>query len=76
MLDEMIYDLKASTKRGILSAAPEVTQLLPQIQSKISFFPFLNYLKNKRPAVSDTKEKFYNYLIQKFEAQPFFLCQL
>ncbi len=72
MLEEVFYDLKPpSIKRGMLSAAPEVTRLLPQIESKISFFPFIDYLKNKRPAVSDTKEIFYNYLIQKFEAQPF-----
>jgi hypothetical protein len=40
---------------------------LLQIESNISFDPFINYLKENLIAVSNTKEKFYNYLIEKLE---------
>ena len=40
------------------------------VDSKISFSPFVNYLQNKLTGTSYTRSKFYNYLIEKFEAEP------
>jgi len=51
----------------ILSPDPGCTDRLLQIESNISFDPFINYLKENLIAVSNTKEKFYNYLIEKLE---------
>jgi len=38
--------------------------------SKISFLPFVNYLKDKLNGNSVTTSKIYNYLIERLEAQP------
>jgi hypothetical protein len=38
--------------------------------SKISFLPFVNYLKDKLPGSSNTTAKIYNYLIERLEASP------
>src|SRR4030095_6543218 len=38
--------------------------------SKISFFPFVNYLKDKLTGSSNTTSKIYNYLIERLEADP------
>jgi hypothetical protein len=51
----------------ILSPDSGCTERLLQIESNISFDPFINYLKENLIAVSNTKEKFYNYLIEKLE---------
>ena len=38
--------------------------------SQVSFLPFINYLKNKSAGNSDTRSRFYNYLVEKFESEP------
>lgn len=40
------------------------------IDSKISFRPFVNYLKDKLHESSDSRSGIYNYLIEKFEESP------
>lgn len=65
MLKE-ITQLKTSVFK-ILSPDSGYTDRLLQIESNISFDPFINYLKENLIAVSNTKEKFYNYLIEKLE---------
>src|SRR5688572_9495052 len=40
------------------------------IDSKISFRPFVNYLKDKLHTSSDTRARIYNYLIERFEEVP------
>ena len=40
------------------------------LDSRISFLPFINYLKEKVTGRTETKSKFSNYLIEKFEAEP------
>ncbi len=69
MLDEIKVS-KTSTHPNIYSAHPTVIEALPFLQSRISFRPFINYLKQKLNSVSDTKELLYHYLIKKFEAHP------
>jgi len=70
MLDEIIPSVKPLRKSKMLAAEPAIIDGLPIVDSKISFLPFINYLKKKRLTVSDTKERLYNYLIKKFEEEP------
>jgi hypothetical protein len=70
MLDEIIPALKPLKRPTMLTAEPKAAGSLPVIESKISFRPFVDYLKNKIPNVSETTEKLYSYLIKKFEEVP------
>jgi len=70
MLDEITPVLKPLRISKILTAEPSITEMLPLVASRISFQPFINYLKEKRPEVSDTREKLYTYLIKRFENEP------
>jgi hypothetical protein len=68
MLDEITPALKPLRKAKMITA--EVTDTLPVLDSKISFAPFIDYLKEKRESVTETRERLYNYLIKKFEDEP------
>jgi hypothetical protein len=70
MIEEIIPVLKPRKKGKLLSANSEVVQKLPPINSRISFLPFINFLKEKLTTTSGTKADFYNYLIRRFEAEP------
>ena len=70
MLDEVMPALKPLRKSKMLAAEPTIIETLPPVDSKISFVPFINYLKNKRGSVTDTRERLYNDLIKKFEEEP------
>ena len=70
MLDELIPVVKTLKKSKALTADSSVMAALPVVDSKISFQPFVSYLKSKRSEVSETKEKLYSYLIKKFENEP------
>src|ERR1041385_6397229 len=70
MLDEIVPVSKVSKTSKVLSADPAVADALPEVDSKISFLPLINYLKEKRPDVSEIKQSFYNHLVKKFEAVP------
>lgn len=69
MLDEMPV-LKPSKSPKILAAQPLILEAMPFLNSQISFKPFVDYLKNMRASVSETKERLYSYLIKKFENEP------
>lgn len=69
MLDE-IPVLSHTGKTKIFTAPPTVLENLPYISSRISFRPFINHLKETLPVVSETKERLYQFLISKFEAEP------
>jgi hypothetical protein len=69
MLEEVLSAPKTRASK-VVTAEPELIKELPEIDSKISFRSFVNYLKENRSAVTDTKERFYNDLIEKFEAVP------
>ena len=69
MLDEIAPALRPYRKSKTLTAEPGVIEMLPMVESKISFVPFVNYLR-KRKSVSDTQERLYNYLIKRFESEP------
>jgi len=70
MLDEITFAVKPLKKSKLLQAEPTITCMLPLVTSKISFLPFMNYLKEKRSEVSETKQKLYSYLIKRFESEP------
>jgi hypothetical protein len=70
MLDELTPALKPLKRSKPLAADASVVTSLPTVDSKISFRPFVSYLKNKRPEVSETKERLYSYLVKKFENEP------
>jgi hypothetical protein len=69
MLEEILSVPKPRASK-IITAEPELINELPEIDSKISFHSFVNYLKENRSSVTDTRERFYDYLIEKFEAEP------
>ena len=70
MLQDIIPALKATRRSRMTEAEPQLTATLPPLDSTISFLPLINYLKEKRSSVSDMRSGFYNYLIEKFEAEP------
>lgn len=70
MLDELIPALKPLKRSKMLTAEPAKLQSLPVIKNTISFGPFVEYLRSKRSAVSETRERLYNYVINRFESQP------
>src|SRR5687767_12639798 len=70
MLDEMIPGLKPLESARMIFPDASITASLPVIKSRISFRPFIDYLKNKRSTVTGTKERLYNFLINKFESEP------
>lgn len=76
MLEEVISVSKSQRKSKTLSPSSDFTHDLPAVDSKISFLPFVNYLKNKRPLVSETIERYYEYLIDKFESGDYLLNQV
>ena len=69
MLDEMPV-VKPSKSPKILAASPLILEAMPFLNSQISFKPFVDYLKDMRASVSETKERLYSYLIKKFESEP------
>lgn len=75
MLDE-IPVMKSSCKCKMTAVRPTVIESLPFIDAQISFKPFVNYLLEKRTSVSSSKERLYNYLIQRFEEEPGLLAPI
>ena len=76
MLEEFVPVLQSRRKPKILLAEQKITAGLPEIENKISFLPFINYLKEKRTGASEARSNFYYYLIRKFEAEPILLKPL
>ncbi|CAN5352391.1 hypothetical protein BH23BAC1_BH23BAC1_08880 [soil metagenome] len=70
MLEEIIPAINPPQGFKVLKAAPEITTMLPELESKISFLPFIQFLKDKSSEVCNTRSKFYNYLIERFEEDP------
>ncbi|MDF2188019.1 hypothetical protein [Paraflavitalea sp. CAU 1676] len=70
MLEDIIPAIRYPNSVKVLAAAPGNTDHSHLIDSKISFLPFINYLKDKLTDCSDTRSGFYHYLIEKLEAEP------
>jgi len=69
MLEDIAPAIRSSRKIKVLSATPRSTEESISFESSISFLPFINYLK-KKSVGNDTRSRFYNYLIERFEAEP------
>ena len=69
-MPEMIAPAIGSVKVNILAANRERVDDSLSIDSKISFRPFVNYLKDKLQEGSDTRSRIYHYLIERFEETP------
>jgi hypothetical protein len=71
MLEEIIPALRPHQRRvKVLTAEPKFAEGLPEIDSKISFIPFINYLKETQSVAGDLRSEFYNYLVRRFEEKP------
>lgn len=70
MLEDIAPAIRSSQKVKVLTALPGGTGEDLAFDSHISFLPFINYLKNKSAGNSDTRSRFYNYLVERFGAEP------
>jgi len=71
MLEEIIPAFSPHKRRvKVLTAESRITETLPETGSKISFIPFINYLKEKQSVADDLRSQFYNYLVRRFEEEP------
>jgi hypothetical protein len=75
MIEEIIPALRSHKEVKMLSAESAIIQRMPAIDSKISFLPFVNFLKEKLIVTSGTRADFYRYLIRRFEEEPALLQQ-
>jgi hypothetical protein len=70
-MPEMIAPAIGSVNKvNILAANRERVDNSLSIDSKISFRPFVNYLKEKLQDGSNTRSRIYSYLIERFEETP------
>jgi hypothetical protein len=70
-MPEMIAPAIGSVNKvNILAANRERVDNSLSIDSKISFRPFVNYLKEKLQEGSNTRSRIYNYLIERLEETP------
>lgn len=51
----------------MLAPEPAITNTLPEVDSKLSFRPFIEYLKEKQCFDSEARERLYSYMLKKFE---------
>lgn len=76
MLEDIAPAIQSSQKIKVLTTKPGSTSNGLPFDSQISFRPFVNYLKNKSSGGTDTRTRFYAYLVDKFEAEPDLLSPL
>src|SRR5690349_5937059 len=70
MLEEIAPSIRPLKEVKVITSAHCLEDEELPIDSKISFLPFIDYLKDKSLGTSDIRTGFYRYLIQKFEAEP------
>ena len=70
MLEDISPAARPIKKVTTLATIPGSTDSSLFFDSKISFLPFVNYLKDKITASSNTTSRIYNYLIERLEAEP------
>ncbi len=76
MLQEVFSAALPAQKTKLLTPPPALMAELPTLDSKISFLPFVNYLKEKQPKVSETSSKFFGQLIDHIERKPALLSPI
>src|SRR5688500_15621137 len=70
MLEDIAPSTRSVKKVKLLETTPGIADDSLLLDSRISFLPFINYLKDKLTGTTDTRSRFSNYLIEKFEAEP------
>lgn len=70
MLEDIAPVIRSSQKVKLRTVSRDSIDDGLSFESSISFRPFVNYLKGKSSGSNDTRSKFYNYLIGRFEAEP------
>jgi hypothetical protein len=70
MLEEIAPSIRPLKEVKVITSAHCLEDEELPIDSKISFLPFIDYLKEKSSDTSDIRTGFYRYLIQKFEGEP------
>src|SRR5687768_14643730 len=70
MLEDIAPSIRALKEVKVIASAHCLEGEELPIDSKISFLPFINYLREKSANTSDIRTGFFKYLIQKFEAEP------
>src|SRR5262245_11362816 len=70
MEEVFVSELKARGRFKVLYPQPEVAAEMPKIEGKITFLPFINFLKERLNSTSDIQAQFYKHLIKRFEAHP------
>ncbi|UKJ05804.1 GAF domain-containing protein [Solitalea lacus] len=70
MEDVFVSELRDRRKFRLLYPEPDVACELPNIPGKLTFLPFINFLKERLSTTSDIQAQFYRHLIKRFEAQP------
>jgi GAF domain-containing protein len=71
MLEDITLSATQSFQKvKVLAVTSEHAVERLSVDSRISFLPFINYLKDKISDSTATRSRFYNYLIEKFEAEP------
>lgn len=76
MLEEIAPSIRPLKEVKVIASARFLKDKELPIDSKISFLPFINYLRQKTGNISDIRTSFYKYLLQKFEAEPALLTTL
>ena len=70
MLEEIAPSIRPLKEVKVITSAHCFEDEELRIDSKISFLPFIDYLKEKSSDSSNIRTGFYRYLIQKFESEP------
>jgi hypothetical protein len=70
MLEDIAPAVDAAQKIRLVNSGTGNGNAGLPFQSHISFRPFISYLKSNAGGGTDTRSRFYNYLVEKFEAEP------
>jgi hypothetical protein len=70
MLEDITPSIRPLKEVKVITSAHCLENEEFPIDSKISFLPFIDYLRQKSSNTSDIRTGFFKYLLQKFEAEP------
>lgn len=70
MLEDITPSIRPLKEVKVISSAHRADYHELEVDSQLSFSPFVNYLRKKAANSSDIRSGFYNYLIQKFDTEP------
>ncbi|HEY6506049.1 MAG TPA: hypothetical protein VIZ28_18870, partial [Chitinophagaceae bacterium] len=70
MLEDIAPAIRPSQRVKVMTALPGSRKEDLVFDSHISFLPFINYLKSRSAGNTDIRSRFYNYLVDRFEAVP------